>query len=256
MMKQRSKFFTVAAALLLLCMTGPTFVYAEEATTSTNLGTGSHFCASLDVATQKIAQNLLEKEDKYANKEKDREVRLGEKSSARERSKQSVRLDTDAKHDRVFAKLIEHATSEKEKAVIEKFRQELDNAISTRRASVDAAVTTFNTESARLIATRTHDIDTATTTLRNATMKAGNIAKANCKNGLAGTTVRTRYTRDLKNARIQFQADVASALKRNERIAELINNRDTDVKSAVDEFKDTLASLRLELETNLKSDSD
>ncbi len=252
MMKQRSKFFTVQAALLLLYMAVAPFAYAEAVVTSSAESTLPHFCASLDVATPKIAQNIFDQEDKYASKEKDRETRLENKASAHERATQSIRLNTDAMHDRVFAKIMMYATSENEKMAIEKFRQELDIATSKRRASVDAATATFNTELAKIIATRTHDIDNATTTLRNATIKAGNAARANCKNGLAGTIVRTRYTRDLKNARMQLQADVTSALKRNEGIPVLIKNRDADVKKAVDAFRDALATLRHELESTLK----
>ncbi len=252
MMKQRSKFFIVQIGLLTLSMAAPSFVYAEEGATSSTESMQTHFCASLNVATQKIAQNILLQEGKYANKAKERETRLEEKSSARERITQSTRLDTDATHDKVFAKLADHATTDSEKAAIEKFKQSLDTAIFARRASVDAAVETFNIESAKLTALRAHDIDNRTTTLRNATIKAENAAKANCKNGLAGTIVRTRYTRDLKNARKQFQADVDSALKRNDRLSLVIKNRDADIKKAVEVLRDTLATLRHELESNLK----
>lgn len=253
MMNPRSKLFIVQAALLSLCMAAPTFVYAEADATSTARDPQVNFCASLEQATQKIAQNILEQESKYANKEKDRQSRFEDKVSARERTMQSTRLDTDVVHDRMFTKLVAHATTDEERAAIEKFKQGLNIAIATRRASVEAAVTRFNSESAKLIALRAHDIDNATTTLRNATTKAGIVARNNCKKGLAGTTVRARYTRDLKNARMQFQVDVASALKRNQGISPLIKSRDTDVKAAVDEFKDTLATLRLELETTLRA---
>lgn len=253
MMKLRSKFLKGGAALLLLCMAAPSFVYAKESTTSSAGSSGLRFCASLDVATQKIAQNIFEKQDKYSSKEKDREARLEEKASLRERNTQGARLDANAKHDKVLTKLSEHATSQNEKSAIEKFRHELDIAIAKRRASVDAALLTFNTESAKLIAARANDIDTATTSLRNRTMKAGNTAKVNCRNGLSGTTVRTRYTRELKNARTQFQSDVASALGRNQDIALLIKNRDVDIKNAVELFKDTLTSLRADLEASLET---
>ncbi len=253
MMKQRFNFFISLTVLLSLSLVSPSFAYAKDEPASRAESMQADFCASLDLVTQKIDQNILAQEDKYASKEKDREVRSAEKASVRERTTQGTRFDTDAKYDKVFAKLIAHAKSEEDKAVIEKFKLGLDKAISKKRASIDAAVTTFNAESAKFIALRELDIDNATTTLRNATIKAEIVARNNCKKGLAGTTVRARYARDLKNARMKFQADVTSALKRNEGIFPLTKSRDADIKNAVDEFKDELAILRLDLESTLET---
>lgn len=254
MMKQRFNPFISQAVLVALVFAAPSFVYAEDADTSRADANQSHFCASLDVATQKIAQNIFAQEDKYAGKEKDREERVTEKVGARERATQGIRLDTDSTHEKVFAKIIAHAKSDEDKAAIGQFKHGLEIAISKRRASVDAVLATFGTESAKLIALRGRDIDNATTTLRNTTNKAANSAKINCKNGLAGTIVRARYTRDLKNARLQFQADVTSALKHNEEISALIKNRDADIKSAVDDFREALANLRVDLQSTLEAD--
>ncbi len=253
MMKKRFNSPIALSVLLTLTLVSPSLAYAKDEASSRAGSLQTSFCASLDLATQKIDQNILAQEDKYAVKEKEREVRIIEKMGARERATQGIRLDTDVTHDKVFVKLVAHSRSEEDKTAIGEFKQGLDRAIAKRRESVDAAVKTFNTESAKLIALRERDIDNATTTLRNATIKAANSAKINCKNGLAGTTVRARYARDLKNARLQFQADITSALRRNEGISTLIKNRDADIKTAVDEFKDALSTLRLDLESTLET---
>jgi hypothetical protein len=263
-LKNKAKYVLGIAALMSFITAFP--VLAENATGNTNTTntsgmrrsfgrqggngenrglqgmSGGNICNGIsDMASdaeQRMAQ-MKSPEDRLNNWQ--------QKTSEQDFKLTNLRSQWDNNRDAQFAKLKSRATTNDQKKAAADFEATTKAAISTRRAAVDAAMTTFREGVKSLINSRKQGITDNKTTFSDAMKAAFEKAKIDCQNNVDPATVRTNLQNALQAGRSQRQTERQALPKVGESIQSLIDARKQAVNKALDTFKIAMEEARIAL---------
>lgn len=137
---------TTAIALgagLLLSLYVPLFANAQV------ISQGS-FCNSLTTVQTRIMERHTERATTHAGKRSDVENKFAEKKTERLGRLDANRNKTNTARTAQYARLESLAQTDAQKSAVAEFKKTLENAIATRRASIDDAIKTFEASTQRL----------------------------------------------------------------------------------------------------------
>jgi hypothetical protein len=191
-------------------------------------------------------------------------TKLGEKTSKRQDELSSKRADTDVKRNSErqsadgerqehYAKMLEQATAENQKAAIAAFQEAVEKAVADRRAVQVAARETYRSGVDAAIASQKESIDEATLSYKTVVESALMAAQASCESGVDVSVVRKTLQDDLKSARELLKTSTNADKNLKEAIEQLIVERKASFETARTTFKTTLDEAKATLEVALRS---
>ncbi len=252
MMKQHSKTQTVIAGTLLLVLFAPTFVSAQGSTTDAGL-VRANFCTSIDNISAKVATGINEREVRYQEERRARDIKLGDRFTTRDSTRVDHRLDWDTNRGEKFARLGEKATSTAQKAAVAKFTKAVDTAVLLRRSAVDSAIAEYRKNVDTAVSARRASVEMLIANLKKETSAALLKAKSDCTNGVTPRTARDGYVASLKAAREKFHTGVKALNARHDALAPLLEIRKNKVEKAVADFKASIENATRELKKSMAS---
>src|SRR3989344_2152650 len=205
------------------------------------------FCTRFIENASQISARLDERSGKIDERQDNRLKRLEEKRTKRDQLLEGKRDGGDERRVQMYAKLLEKADTDAEKAAVEKFKTTVEAAIKTRRTAVDAAITSFRTSVENTVSGRQSGIDSVKKKFTSATNAALAEAKASCEKGTDAKTVREEFLSDMQAAREALQSDRQASDKVVGQVKALAKTRQTSLEKAFTDFRTTLEAAQKEL---------
>jgi hypothetical protein len=163
------------------------------------------------------------------------------------------RGDWDKKRADNFAKLEAKATTTEQKAAVTTFEAAIKDAVTKRRAAVDAADTTFHNGLLSAVTARQAQLKSAAATYQAAVAAALAAAKASCAAGTSPDTVRKNLQTALQAAHAKLETARASADKVGPNLDTLKAARKAAVEKANADYKAAIQSALATFKAALKA---
>lgn len=249
-MKINSNVFSSIAVVMIVGLLSPGWVYAEannsEPTSSQGKGIGAgNFCAK--VGNIKIDQDIA---DQISRLQKDYQTRTAEISQGRSnrdtekgKNRSSYGVNLEQHYDKLRAK----ATTEVQKAAVEKFIAAVTAANKVRQAAVDAAVKAFQEAVDKPTLARRTALIPVLNTYYTAVKAAITKAKAACAAAGDSTTVRNTFVAELKAARAKMQTEKQALDKLETTVKDLSTAKKAALTKAQNDFKAAVEAAKAEL---------
>ena len=252
-MKTRFKPASRLVAALSFVMFAPAIVYAEPATSpSATVDTGAFCTTNLTPVTSKITSATTTAYEKLETDENQRITNIDSDAANVQTKIATSRAGWDTKRQTAYSTLSSKATAAEQPAVIA-FENSVNDAVTTRRAAVDAADNAFKQSLLNAVNTRQTQIKTAATTYDNAVQNALTHAAASCIAGTKPATVRLTLQASLKTARTNLASARTASDKVGGNLDSLKATRRAAVAAADATFKTTTDAARATLKATLQS---
>ncbi len=226
------KFF---AALLVVAFVLPSTSFAAGRGVAA-ARTKVNFCTAVDAFAEKLKKDTSDNISRFSVKESERQSALDEKLAKQDAERQNSRFTWDNSRDKVYSELALRATTQSQKAAIEKFKNAIDAAVEARRASVDKATADFKFGVDKGISNRKTLVASSTLLFNTETTAALTNAKADCAGGKAPADARAAYVAALDAAQKKLQSSL-SQVKTTTALKVLITTRQAAIEQAAKDFK-------------------
>lgn len=202
-------------------------------------------CDNLGKWVVKIDQTLTEREMKIDEKQAERLEKLDEKRNNRDTKLEQHREKWEEKWEEHFGMLEEKASTSEQKQALVDFKETAKEALASRQAVVDKAISQFRIGLDKLIAGRKTAIETAKTVYINAYNAAIQKAKNSCTQGVDANTIKEILKADLKASKDKFNGDKRAIEKTD--VKKLVEVRQQAFKEALEYFKKAMEEARADL---------
>lgn len=217
----------------------------DTGTTTSRLGEA--FCSRLTTFNTAKETKLAEWDNKLSAKRAEREGIIEKRHAERDIKLAEKRADLDSRRLAGYEKLLGKATTDEQKAAVEKFKLSIEAAVVVRRSAIDVAVTDFRTGIDKAIADRKAGMDAALATFKASIKTAEAKAAADCAAGVDPVTVRTNLKNSIAAARDKFKTDREAVVKVSDQVKALNTVRKAAFDKAFADFKATVELARNEL---------
>ena len=109
---------------------------------------------------------------------------MSERRDNRENSLAELRKKQDERRNEYYKKLEERAKTEEQKEAVLKFESQIEAAVKTRRAAVDAAIAAFQKGMDDAIAQKTDSAEAAAAAFQSAVQAAFSQGQSDCESGI------------------------------------------------------------------------
>ncbi|MDP2934818.1 MAG: hypothetical protein Q8N59_03580 [bacterium] len=211
-------------------------------------------CDNLEQWVVKIDQALTEHEMAIGEKQTERLEKLNEKRENRDTKLEQYRGTWEEKWGEHFAMLEEKASTSEQKQALVEFKETAKEALASRQAVVDNAISQFRTDLDKLIAERKTAIEAAERVYIDAYNVAIQKAKDACTNGADANTIKETLKADLKAAKDKFNSDKQTIEKTD--VKKLVEARQQAFKEALEYFKKIMKEARTKLKAAFDIEED
>ncbi|MCX6781620.1 MAG: hypothetical protein NTW66_00640 [Candidatus Magasanikbacteria bacterium] len=241
---------TLAVAVIGTMVATPTFAMARVADTDTTTSKVSEtFCSRLASYNAAKETKIAELENKLSAKRTEQEGLFEKRHAERDNKLIEKRTDLDSRRVTGYEKLLGKATTDEQKAAVEKFQLSVEAAVVVRRAAIDVAITNYRTGLDKAITDRKAGMDAALATYKVTIKAVENKAVADCAAGVESATVRTDLKSSIEAARDKFKTDRAAVVKVSDQVKALNAVRKAAFDKAIADFKMAVESAKNELKT-------
>jgi hypothetical protein len=202
-------------------------------------------CDNLEKWVVKIDQALTEREMKIEEKQIERLEKLNEKRGSRDQKLEQHRETWEEKWEEHFGMLEERASTSEQKQALVGFKEAVKEAIASRQAAVDGAISQFRTDLDKLIADRKTAIEATKTVYINAYNVAVQNAEQACVGGSDPLQIKEALRTALKAAKDKFNSDRRAIEKLD--LKSLVEVRQQAFKEALEYFKKAMEEARADL---------
>ncbi len=269
MMKTNSKLINILAVLLIIGLLIPGISFAKgikdwfnirqrntdrdqeqekNASSSYNQirNKQSQFCNLIGKWTDKVDQNITQRQTKIYDKQIERLQKLDQRRENRDTKLEQFRQEWETMWEKHFLKLDEKASTSAEKQALVEFKETVKEAIASRQAAVDAAISKYRADLDKMVADRKTAAENARITYLTAYQAAIDKAKADCAQaGADPAKIRQELQTALKAAKDKYQSDVKTIEKTE--VKPLVEARQQAFKEALDYFKKAMEAARVKL---------
>lgn len=214
-------------------------------------------CSNLVNRNEKMSERIGERYEKLLERKTKRTDIFEEKRSSRDAKLDEHREDRDARRSEMYAKLLERAGDDTEKqAAVATFKTAIEQAVSDRKAAVDAAIAAFRAGVDAAVGGRKDTMDESIADFKAAAEAAFAKAKSDCESGVDPKDVRETLAASLEAARKNIQDDRAAAEKVGTQVKALAETKKVAFEKALSDFKAAAEAARTNLKAVFGSDSD
>lgn len=194
-------------------------------------------CARFPNLESKVGQRMDERMKRIQSRVETRTRNMNQRRETREENLAEFRKKRDERREEYYKKLEERAKTTEQKNAVSKFQSQIEAAVKTRRAAIDAAIVAFQKGMDEAISGKTADAEAAAAAFQAAVKAALSEARSDCEDGDDPNAVRTTLRAKTKSAHETFQ----TARKNYEDLKSVIDSlsavRKQAVQKAIDDFK-------------------
>lgn len=205
------------------------------------------FCNKFSEKASALAERLVERQTKVTNFINEHESLLGERRDNRDADLADHRSKADQKRSEWYARLQDRADTDAKKDAVLKFKQTVEDAVDTRRETVDAAIAAFRNGVDTAIAGRKDAMKSTRDTFKTSVDVAVAKVKTDCDNGETTIIVRSNFKTSLQAAREALKTDKKNVDKVGAQVKALAETRRATVKKAIADFGAALQKALAEL---------
>ncbi len=205
------------------------------------------FCERFTENASNISSRLEERKGKFAERKENRMTRSEDNRTKRDENLATKRAEAKTRREAMYARLLEKADTDTEKAAVEKFKTTTEAAVLARQTAVDKAIADFRSSVDSLIASRKDSMTNTGDTFKAAVDAAISQAKSDCAAGKDVKTVRSNFMSAMATAREGVQAKRQSTDKIGDDIKALAATRNAALKAAKETFHTAMVAARKEL---------
>jgi len=264
MMKANSKIISILVILLIAGLLTPTISLAKQnkgrewslLQRNSENAKNKQFCNQLENWADKIDQNITERQAKVSEKQTERLQKLNERKENRDAKLEQHREKWEEKWQEHFDILENKASTSVERQAMVEFNETVKEAMASRQAAVDEAISDFREALAQIVNNRKIATEQARIEYQNAYQAAVAKAKADCVAGVEPAQVRETLKAVLKTAREEFEKDRRTIEKLD--LKSLVEARQQAFREALDYFKRVMQESRADLRAafNLEEEED
>ncbi len=245
----------IAGALVLFSFLPTSFAFAERKATKNTPARQStvkqtklsdSFCANLSTLETRSAEQIANAEIKKSKNEQARGEQLIKSGSDADTKIAESRSSVDEKRLQNWSSITSKAKTRAQKTAVEAYKTAINNAVLTRRLSIDSAIKVYREALNRNLVNHSGSIDQAIATFKASINTSLAKAKADCNAGIDSSIARATYNKSMTDAKEALTlahrtADVAMG------ISTIKQARDNAVKTANEGFKTTTKRARADL---------
>jgi hypothetical protein len=250
-MNKKYLSLTLAIAVIGTMVAAPAFAafraQSTDALGTTTLRTGELFCSRLATINTAKDIKLIELENRLIAKRSEQEDKITKNKVSNENALAQKRIEQDTKRLAGYEKLLGHATTDEQKAAVEKFKSTVEALVIARRAAVDAAIAIYRSGMEKLITDRKAGMDVALATYKAAIKAAEQKAATDCAAGIDPLTVRTNLKSAADAARAAYKSEREIVKKISDQVKTLGDARKAAFEKALNDFKVALETAKNEL---------
>jgi hypothetical protein len=198
------------------------------------------FCSKFSEKASTIAERLAERQTKVTNFINEHESSLGERRDNRDANLADLRSKADQKRSEWYVRLQDRADTDAQKDAVLKFKQTVEDAVDTRRETVNDAIAAFRNGVDTAIAGRKDDMKSARDKFKTSVDAAVAKVKTDCDNGETTVTIRSNFKTSLQMAREALKTDKNNVDKVGAQVKALADGRSAIVKKAIADFNAAL----------------
>lgn len=248
-----NKKITSFATMLAVCGTlvaAPVFAMGGTSATTTRPTVSVNFCTNLTTLSTNAALKMAQWDKTWEQKVSERTAALEKKRNEREAKLASVRAGSDTKRAESYEKIMGKATTDEQRAAVEKFKTAVESAVTVRKAAVDSAINSYKTGIDNAVNARRVALDAALAKFNAAIKAAEDKAAADCTvAGAKPYDIRLAAKAAIKTARDQFRTDRLAAPKVSDAVKTLQPIRKAAIEKAVSDFKAAVEAAKVELKS-------
>lgn len=215
----------------------PPFLSEGEASASADGGSGKDFCQKFESGASKMDQKIAGIESKLAEKRAQTANKIGQMQAERDQKLSEERADWDAKKNKIYGNLEAKAATEEQKQALTVFKEEVDRAVSERRASVDEALAEFRSGLSQTLESRKTQVDNLVLQYKKDVAASFEKSRAACKGGSGKKTSRQDLISELKSIKDKFLLDRQGIMTTEFEAQNLALARRSAVDMAAENFK-------------------
>jgi len=269
-MKGIYKIFTILMILLVIILLVPDISLADNGRDTNNRRSNTprgsqaqvmarknseeqknkQICNKIADWAERIDQTISGRQDKIEEKQVEREQKLEQKRDSRDARLETYREKWGEHWDEHFAKLENKASTSEEKLALVEFKETVIDAMASRQAAVDKAISDFRTALDKTILDRKNAVDAAKIAYQDAYNEAVQKAKDDCAAGANPAEIRATLKAALKAAKDQYNSARRAIEKMD--LKPLVEARQEAFKEALDYFKKVMETERAELKAAFK----
>lgn len=194
-----------------------------------------------------IPTNVKDRRGDLNDRLKEREGSLSTQRSEWDSKRLESRTVADERRQEHYAKLLEAAQTDGQKAAVEAFRGAVELAVVTRRQSQDSARTVYRDGLDVFLNNRRTEIEDAAGDFEQSVEAALAKAKTSCENGTPVDTVTAAIKSDLENAKNELKLSKESIPDVAKTADTLLSQRKASLESAKSDFESALEKARSDL---------
>ncbi len=209
------------------------------------------FCASINTVGTKIESQLdnITKQPvvKVYNPDS-----LSARQSKIQKELMQKRAQWDNERNQQYDKMLSLAQNDAQKTAITAFKSSVEDAILTRRNSVDSAITTYFNKTGEQLSIESDLLTSARQDFLSAVSAAITTAKSDCQNDKSPAEIRAAFQTNIATARQQLQASRQSIGDVKNNLEAIRKEEIQSINKAVTIFQTSLSSARQTLIDKLK----
>jgi hypothetical protein len=167
------------------------------------------FCAQIDKAFVYLDNKAMGRGEK-------KELKASQQNEKNKEARTEANIhpnENNTKREKLIEELTKRASTTEQKAALTNFITAMNKATLDKTTATDALIAAYKNEVAKISSTRKATIDTALTTLTTDIEAAKAKAKSDCKNNVQGELVRKNLKDSLQKAQEKFNATIAPLQK-------------------------------------------
>jgi hypothetical protein len=208
-------------------------------------GAESNFCVKLAQKAEIVKQKITERQNKIIEKQNERERDLELRRSARDQKLAQKQAEASQRRKESYNKLTEIATSTGQQRAIAAFQQVVEAAVAVKKEVVDAVIQNFRDGLDQAFIYRNNTVNTAVGVYKAAYQTAVARAEDDCDKGAKAVIVRTTLQGDLKAARQKFISDKQTIEMVT--VKPLVETRQQVTTQALNNFKNAIEKAKVDL---------
>lgn len=233
----------------------PSLVFAQVIQKN-NIKRDAAFCSKISDTLTNVENRADEREAKIKEKRETRQSTIDERREKRDERLAEFRQRHDENRSEHFQKLMEKALTDEQKQAVTQFQTDINNAIITRKTTIDKAINDFRQGIDNAISSRKTSVDSLISTYKNSIEEAFNKAKTDCDNGIATSEIRTTLRASLKELRQKFENDRKNLDKINDSMDSLITAKRAIFEKAISDFKTAVQAAKEKLKVAFPKNND
>lgn len=233
-----------------------TFVYLalpmpSLAAAANNATTNSSFCKNFNFRSKELNAKLVAKEAQNSALTDQNKLQLKNKREKAQAELDSRRLKNDQRLDSYLNNLMNSAKTPSQQKAVREFKTSIANAVNIRRAAIDNLIKTFQSGLDKAVINASNQIQTALKNYKTAVTNTENKARTDC---LAPNSadIKKTFSQSMAAAKIKFDAERNKTSALDEDLIKLKITRDAAIKSANENFKNSVNQAAAKLKTGFK----